>query len=76
MELKLISLTGWFTMIAVAWAISFNRKKFPWRTVGIGLQFAFALMILKTPRGAKIFEIAGKVVQKLIRFSTDGSRLA
>ena len=76
MELKLISLTGWFTMIAVAWAISFNRKKFPWRTViwGIGLQFVFALMILKTPWGAKVFEIAGKVVQKLIQFSTDGTK--
>jgi CNT family concentrative nucleoside transporter len=76
MELKLISLTGWFTMIAVAWAISFNRKKFPWRTViwGVGLQFIFALMILKTPWGAKAFEIAGKVVQKLIQFSTDGTK--
>ena len=33
MPLKLISLLGWFTMIAVAWAISYNRKLFPWRTV-------------------------------------------
>jgi CNT family concentrative nucleoside transporter len=76
MELKLISLFGWFTMIAVAWAISFNRKKFPWRTVlwGIGLQFLFALLILKTPWGAKVFEVAGKVVQKLIQFSTDGTQ--
>jgi CNT family concentrative nucleoside transporter len=76
MELKLISLFGWFTMIAVAWAISFNRKKFPWRTVlwGIGLQFLFALLILKTPWGAQVFEVAGKVVQKLIQFSTDGTQ--
>jgi len=28
MELKSISLLGWFTMIAVAWAISYNRKTF------------------------------------------------
>jgi len=28
-ELKLISLLGWLTMIAVAWAISYNRKLFP-----------------------------------------------
>ena len=26
MELKLISLLGWFAMIATAWAISYNRK--------------------------------------------------
>ena len=76
MELKLISLLGWFTMISIAWAISFNRKRFPWRTViwGVGLQFLLALLILKTPWGGKLFEFAGKVVQKLIQFSTDGTR--
>ena len=76
MELKLISLFGWLTMIAAAWAISFNRKKFPWRTViwGIGLQFVLALLILRTPWGGKVFEFAGKVVQKLIQFSTDGTK--
>jgi CNT family concentrative nucleoside transporter len=76
MELKCISLLGWFTMIALAWAISFNRKKFPWRTViwGVGLQFVLALLILRTPWGAKLFEFAGKVVQKLIQFSTDGTK--
>jgi hypoxanthine phosphoribosyltransferase len=43
MELRFISLLGWFTMIAVAWAISYNRKLFPWRTViwGVGLQFTW-----------------------------------
>ncbi len=58
MELKLISLLGWFTMIAVAWAISYNRKLFPWRTVvwGVGLQFTLALLILKMPWGEKLFE--------------------
>jgi concentrative nucleoside transporter, CNT family len=76
MELKLVSLFGWFVMISIAWAISFNRKKFPWRTViwGVGLQFLLALLILKTPWGAALFEVAGKVVQKLIQFSTDGTK--
>jgi CNT family concentrative nucleoside transporter len=41
---------------------------------GIGLQFTLALLILKTPWGAKLFEFAGKVVQKLIQFSTDGTK--
>ena len=76
MDLKLISLLGWFAMIAVAWAISYNRKLFPWRTVlwGVGLQFTLALLILKTPWGGKLFEFAGKVVQKLIQFSTEGTK--
>jgi CNT family concentrative nucleoside transporter len=76
MDLRLISLLGWVLMITVAWAISYNRKLFPWRTViwGIGLQFILALLILKTPWGGKLFEFAGKVVQKLIQFSTDGTK--
>ena len=76
MEPRLISLLGWFTMIATAWAISYNRKKFPWRTVfwGVGLQFAFAVLVLNTEAGKGFFVIAGKVVQKLIQFSTDGTK--
>jgi CNT family concentrative nucleoside transporter len=76
MELRLISFLGWFTMIAVAWVISYNRKLFPWRTVawGLGLQFTLAVLILKTQGGKALFELAGKVVQKLIEFSTDGTK--
>jgi CNT family concentrative nucleoside transporter len=76
MELRFISLLGWLTMIAAAWAISYNRKLFPWRTViwGVGLQFTLALLILNTQAGKAFFVIAGKVVQKLIQFSTDGTK--
>jgi len=76
MDLKFISLLGWLTMLSVAWAISFNRKKFPWRTViwGVGLQFTLAILVLKTPWGGQFFVFAGKVVQKLIQFSTDGTK--
>ena len=76
MDLKLISLLGWFAMIATAWAISYNRKLFPWRTViwGVGLQFTLAWLILKTPWGGALFEFAGKVVTKLREFSTIGTK--
>ncbi len=76
MEPKLISFFGWLTMLSIAWAISYNRKKFPWRTViwGIGLQFTLALLILNTQAGKNFFIIAGKVVQKLIQFSTEGTK--
>jgi CNT family concentrative nucleoside transporter len=76
MELKFISLLGWITMVAVAWAISYNRKLFPWRTViwGVGLQFVLALLILKTPWGGALFDFAGKVIQKLIQFSNEGCK--
>ena len=76
MELKFISLLGWLTMIAVAWAISYHRKLFPWRTVvwGVGLQFILAVLILKMPWGGKFFDFAGRVIQKLIQFSNEGCK--
>ncbi len=75
MELKLISLLGWPAMLLLAWAVSYNRRKFPWRTVlwGLGLQLTLAILILDTPWGGKLFEFAGKVIQKLIQFSTEGT---
>jgi CNT family concentrative nucleoside transporter len=76
MELRFISLFGWFAMLATAWTISYNRRNFPWRTVlwGVGLQFLLALLILDTQAGKDFFVVAGKVVQKLIQFSTEGTR--
>ena len=75
-ELKFISLLGWPAMLLLAWAISYNRKNFPWRTViwGLGLQFTLALLILKTPWGGMLFEFAGKIIQKLIHFSNEGTK--
>jgi CNT family concentrative nucleoside transporter len=63
-------------MIAAAWAISYNRKLFPWRTVawGLGLQFTLAILILKTPWGSLLFDFAQKIVLKLIQFSNEGTK--
>ena len=74
MELKLISLLGLVIFVFVAWLISSHRRLFPWRTVlwGMGLQFTFALLILKTPWGGQVFNLTGRAVQKLIQFSNEG----
>jgi len=76
MHLPLINLLGWPAMLVLAWAISYNRRQFPWRTViwGLGLQFLLALLILKTTGGAALFEVAGKFIQKLIQFSNEGTK--
>ncbi len=76
MELKLVSLLGLVVFIAVAWAISYNRKLFPWRTVlwGLALQFIFAVLILKTPWGAAVFDFTGRAINKLIQFSNEGCK--
>jgi CNT family concentrative nucleoside transporter len=75
-ELKLISFLGLVAMVATAWAISEKRKLFPWRAVlwGVGLQIAFALLILDTEFGKGIFDLAGRAIQKLIQFSNEGCK--
>jgi len=76
MQLKLIALLGLVTFIALAWAISSHRKLFPWRTVlwGLGLQFVFAVLILKTPPGRMVFEFTGSAIRKLADFAGEGSK--
>jgi concentrative nucleoside transporter, CNT family len=76
MELKLVSFLGLVAFIALAWIISEKRKLFPWRTVlwGLGLQFIFALLILKTPWGASVFKFTGAAIRKLILFSNEGCK--
>jgi CNT family concentrative nucleoside transporter len=74
-HLKLVSLLGLGAMVALAWACSYNRRLFPWRTViwGAVLQFVFALLILRTPWGRALFDFAGRAVNKLIGFASQGS---
>ena len=76
MHLHFANLLGWLAMLLFAWGISYNRRKFPWRTViwGLGLQFTLALLILNTEAGKSFFVFAGKVIQKLIQFSTEGTK--
>lgn len=77
MQLKLVSLLGLVVMIAIAWAASLNRKKFPWRTViwGLVLQFAFALFILHTELGQSVFLFAQHAVGKLNDFANEGAAM-
>src|SRR5258708_31158069 len=77
MASKLLSVFGLVVFIAIAWALSSNRKLFPWRTVlcGLALQFGFAILILKTKPGAHIFEFLQKVFNKLGDFATEGAKM-
>lgn len=77
MQLKLISLLGLVVFIGLAWAISSHRKKFPWRVVlcGLGLQFLFGFLILKTTPGERVFDFCQRGVTKLIGFADEGSRM-
>jgi len=73
---RLRSLLGMVLLIGIAWAMSYNRSKIPWRMVawGLGLQLVFALFILKTPVGAEIFGVLNTGVVALLGFTVEGAR--
>jgi CNT family concentrative nucleoside transporter len=75
--LRLTSACGIVVMIACAWLLSRDRKNFPWRTVlwGLGLQFAFAIFILKTPVGLKLFQGAQVVMDQLNAYAYEGTKM-
>jgi concentrative nucleoside transporter, CNT family len=77
MILKLASVLGMFAMIAMAWGISLNRKKFPWRTVisGVTLQFVFAWLILMTRPGRAVFGATQTAVQNLLDCAKKGGAM-
>lgn len=76
MPTNLVAFFGLFVMLAIAWALSNNRRMIPWRTVltGTALQFVFALVILKTALGRAIFQVASDVVTKFLDFSDAGAQ--
>ena len=71
-----ISLLGFATMIAIAWAASTERSRIPWRTVawGAGLQLALGVLLLKTPVGALFFDGMNAVVSALTAYTDVGVR--
>ncbi len=77
MLLKLTGILGLVAFIALAWALSLDRKRFPWRTVwsGLALQFVFAWLILRTKVGAAIFDYTNRAVDRMIGFAEEGSKM-
>ncbi len=75
--LKLVSLLGVIVFIGLAWVLSLDRRRFPWRTVlwGVALQFGLAVVILKTALGRRLFEVARDAFVKLIGFAGEGASL-
>jgi concentrative nucleoside transporter, CNT family len=74
---RLIALLGLVVFLALAWILSNNRRRFPWRTVltGLALQFACALFILHTSAGLLLFESARTAVGHLNTCSDEGVKL-
>lgn len=67
---------GLVVILTLAWAMSTDRRRIPWRIVGwgVGLQIAFALVILRTQMGVVAFEGVNSVVAAVLHSGGQGGR--
>ena len=67
---------GLVTMLALAYAMSSNRKAIRLKTVGwgLGLQIVFAIFVLRIDIGRTLFQKAGDAVNRLLSYAFAGSQ--
>jgi CNT family concentrative nucleoside transporter len=68
-------IAGLAVILALAYCLSSARRAIDYRTVGwgLGLQFLFALIVLKTRVGQAVFQVAGAYITRLLDFAYVGS---
>ena len=73
---RLISFIGIPGLLLLAFVFCKDRKKLSYKTIlaGLGLQFFFAVVVLRTRVGHQIFYWVGRGAEKLISFTGAGSR--
>ncbi len=73
---RAISALGLLVFIGISYGFSINRRAVRWRTVawGLGLEFVFALLILKTPGGVAVFKSLGDAISNFLAFSDVGAK--
>jgi len=69
------SFLGILVFLAIAWALSENRRSIPWRTVasGVGLQCALGLILLRLPPSRGLFLALNGLLQMLTDATADGT---
>jgi CNT family concentrative nucleoside transporter len=74
---RITGLLGLIVFLSLAYAFSTNRRAIRWRTVawGLGLQIFFAIIVLKSTVGQRIFTTAGDGINKLLAHSVAGSSM-
>ena len=67
-------LLGIITILGIAYAMSYDRKRIDWKLVGGGLfmQIVFALAVLYVPFVGSLLEGCGKIFVKLMDFTDAG----
>ncbi len=74
---RFTGILGLIAFLAIAYAFSTNRRAIRWRTVawGLGLQLLFAIVVIKSTTGQRIFAAAGNAINHLLAHSADGSTM-
>ena len=74
---RFTGLLGLVVFLAVAYALSTDRKAIRWRTViwGLGLQILFAFLVLKWSFGQRILKAGSSLVTSLLAHAVDGSSM-
>lgn len=72
---RLSGLLGIVLILAIGVAMSHKRRAIRWKTVawGLGLQFAFAVFVLRVPAGQSLFKALGDFVTAILHYSYAGS---
>ncbi len=71
----LFGIFGLAVLVSIAFAFSMDRKNTDWKLVaaGIGLQLAFAIIVILVPGGREFFNFLSGVFVKVISFALVGS---
>ncbi len=72
---RLSGVLGMVAIVGIAYLFSADRKAIRIKTVawGLGLQFAFALLVLRTAVGQTVFRWIGVKITQLLSFASHGS---
>ena len=73
---RLLGLVGIATMLAIAFALSYDRRRINWRMVlaGVALQIVLGMVVLWTTPGEWLFTAANNVIKGLLGFQEKGAR--
>jgi concentrative nucleoside transporter, CNT family len=74
---RFTGILGLLTMLLLAWTFSTNRRAIRWRTVawGLGLQFLFAILVLRFEAGRILLAKAGGGINRLLSYAFVGSEM-